>query len=141
MAGRLAAVVVGGLWCWAVTAAAAAPEKGDAAKPAARLTVKRLLPGGAAGQTVVVKADGSFPRWPPRVWTDRPGTEWKPLEEPGSFSVTISGAGSLGVHRVRFHDDRDPGVVRRFVVGRARRSPSGSRTTCRVSPRRSWPCR
>lgn len=121
MSGRLPAVVAGGLGCWAVAAAAvaAAPEKGDAAKPAARLVVKRLLPGGgAAGQTVVVKADGSFPRWPPRIWTDRPGTAWKPLEEPGSFSVTIPGAGGLGVHRVRMYDDRDPGVVRRFVVGR-----------------------
>lgn len=120
MAGRLSAVVVGGLCFWAATGrAVAAADNGDAAKPAARLAVKRLLPGGgAAGQTVVVRADGSFPRWPPRVWTDRPGTEWKPLEETGSFSVTISAAGSLGVHRVRIHDDRDPGVVRRFVVGR-----------------------
>ena len=91
-----------------------------AADPAAeKLVVKRLFPpGGAAGSSVVVKAEGSFPRWPVRVWTDRTGTTWKPLEEKGGFEVAIAAEESVGVHRVRLHDDREAGPLLRFVVGR-----------------------
>lgn len=80
--------------------------------------VKRLFPpGGAAGATVVVKAEGTFPRWPVQVWTDRPGTTWKPLEEQGAFEVAIAPEGALGVHRVRIHDAAGAAGLRRFVVG------------------------
>jgi hypothetical protein len=125
--GRGAAVPVGAarivppLIVPALVAAILAAGGGRAAEapPAAqKLAVKRLFPaGGTAGHAVVVKAEGSFPRWPPRVWTDRPGTTWQPQAEPGTFQVTIAAEGALGVHRVRLHDDRDSGAVRRFVVG------------------------
>lgn len=78
----------------------------------------RVFPtGGAVGSTVTVKADGTFPRWPVQVWTDRPGTTWKPLEEKGAFEVTIAADGALGVHRVRFFDGSGATAIRRFVVG------------------------
>jgi len=80
--------------------------------------VKRLLPaGGTAGATVVVKAEGTFPRWPVQAWTDRPGTTWKPLEEKGAFEVAIAAEDSLGLHRVRLFDAAGAAVVRRFLVG------------------------
>jgi hypothetical protein len=80
--------------------------------------VKRFFPaGGAAGSTVVVKAEGTFPRWPVQVWTDRPGTTWKPLEEKGAFEVAIAPEDSLGMHRVRLFDAAGATGVRRFVVG------------------------
>lgn len=82
--------------------------------------VKRLFPaGGAAGATVVVKAEGTFPRWPVQVWSDRPGTAWKPLEEQGAFEVGIAAEGALGLHRVRIHDAAGAAALRRFVVGGA----------------------
>lgn len=93
--------------------------------------VKRLFPaGGAAGTTVVVKAEGTFPRWPVEVWTDRPGTTWKPLEEKGSFEVAIETEAAAGVHRVRCYDAAGTAAVRRFVVGGeaevAEAEPNGS---------------
>lgn len=93
-----------------------APGRGaSAADPPA---VTRLFPGGAAaGSTVTVRAAGTFPRWPVQVWTDRPSTVWTPLEEAGSFEVTIPAEDGFGVHRVRFHDEAGASAVRRFVVG------------------------
>ena len=89
------------------------------AADAEKLAVKRIFPaGGAAGTSVVVKAEGSFPRWPVRVWTDRSGTTWKPLDDKGSFEVAIDAGESVGVHRLRMHDDREAGPLLRFVVGR-----------------------
>lgn len=80
--------------------------------------IKRLFPaGGTAGGVVVVKAEGEFPRWPLQVWTDRPGTAWKPLTEKGVFEVTIAAQDSLGVHRVRVFDEIGAATLRRFVVG------------------------
>jgi len=78
----------------------------------------RLFPaGGPAGGTVTVKVAGKFPRWPVQVWTDRPGTGWRPLEEAGSFAVTLPGHEGLGIHRVRFFDAEGATSIRRFLVG------------------------
>jgi hypothetical protein len=94
--------------CLCAARAGAADEK---------LAVKRLFPaGGTAGGTVVVKAEGSFPRWPVRVWTDRGGTTWTPREEKGTFDVAVATDG-VGVHRVRIHDDHEAAAIRHFVVG------------------------
>jgi hypothetical protein len=104
-----AAVVVAACGCGAAGRAADAPAE--------KLAVKRLLPAGAtAGGTLVVKAEGTFPQWPVRVWTDRGGTTWTPREEKGSFDVSVAPDG-VGVHRVRIHDDRGAAAVLRFVVG------------------------
>jgi hypothetical protein len=98
--------------------AAAVTVAGTVAAAADPPAVKRLFPpGGAAGATVVVKAEGTFPRWPVQVWTDRPGTAWKPLEEKGAFEVAIAAEGALGLHRVRIHDAAGAAALRRFVVG------------------------
>jgi len=98
--------------CGAAGLAADAP-----AKPAEKLAVKRLLPAGAAADgTVVVKVEGTFPRWPVRVWTDRGGTTWTPREEKGSFDVAVATDG-VGVHRVRIHDEQEAASLHRFVVG------------------------
>jgi hypothetical protein len=105
-------------WSRLVTAAVLAAAATPLVAADAPLTVKRLFPaGGAAGTTVVVKAEGTFPRWPVQVWTDRPGTTWKPLEEKATFEVVIAAEGGLGVHRVRIYDDTAAADLRRFVVG------------------------
>lgn len=109
---RAASVAVA---CWCGAAGLAIATAAD--KPAEKLVVKRLLPAGsAAGATVVVKAEGTFPRWPVRIWTDRGGTTWIPREEKGTFTVT-STADGFGVHRVRIHDEREAATIHRFVVG------------------------
>jgi len=115
--GGLTRHAVGGLArCGTVLAAAGgATALVGGAEP---LTATRLFPaGGAAGTTVTVRAAGTFPRWPVRVWTDRPGTAWRPLEEAGSFEVTIPPEDAPGIHRVRFHDDAGATAIRRFFVG------------------------
>lgn len=91
---------------------------GAAASGADPITANRLEPpGGAAGSTLQVRLHGTLPRWPLAVWTDRPGTTWRPLEESGIYEVAIAAGDSLGVHRLRFHDAAGASGVRRFVVG------------------------
>ncbi len=94
-------------------------RSGLAADPTVeKLAVKRIYPAGAAaGTTIVVKAEGTFPRWPVRVWTDRPGTTWTPRGDKGSFDVAVAESNSAGVHRLRIHDDREAAELRHFVVG------------------------
>lgn len=105
-------------WIAAGCALTAAAVVGTVVAADAPPVATRLLPaGGAAGSTVTVKAEGTFPRWPVQVWTERPGTTWKPLEEKGAFEVTIAPADSLGVHRVRLFDAVGTAALRRFVVG------------------------
>lgn len=107
-AGQAVLLAAASLYATASFAADAPPEK---------LAVKRFIPmGAAAGGTVVVKVEGTFPRWPVRVWVDRGGTTWMPREEQGSFDVTVA-ADAVGVYRVRMYDDREAAEIRRFVVG------------------------
>lgn len=81
-------------------------------------SLSRFAPaGGQAGTTVEVTASGEFPTWPLEAWTDRGGLVWKPLEEAGHFEVAIPTTGSLGLHRVRFHDSNGATAVKRFLVG------------------------
>jgi hypothetical protein len=95
---------------------AAATCFGDDAKP---LTVSRLTPAGAAaGTTTKITATGDFPAWPAvEAWSDRGQVLWKPLDEPGTFEVTVPAEGSLGLHRVRFHDATGTTAVKPFLVG------------------------
>jgi hypothetical protein len=107
-----------GLGAVAVAMCCGGLPAGGAAAADAPPAVTRLFPAGAAaGATVTVRAAGTWPRWPVRVWTDRPGTEWTPLEESGSFQVEVPADGAFGIHRVRFYDDHAASAVRRFVVG------------------------
>ena len=103
---------------WAlVVISGRSPSAADAPGEVAPV-IKRLFPaGGSAGGVVVVKAEGEFPRWPLQVWTDRPGTAWKPLPEKGVFEVTIAAQESLSMHRVRVFDEIGAAALRRFVVG------------------------
>jgi len=106
--------LIAAAWCAGLTGFAA---DAPAAKTAEKLALKRFVPPGAtAGETLVVRAEGTFPRWPVRVWTDRGGTTWTPREEKGSFDVAVAADG-VGVHRVRIHDDHEAAGVHRFVVG------------------------
>ncbi|MBL6830570.1 MAG: PPC domain-containing protein [Pirellulales bacterium] len=108
--------------------------RADEAKP---LAVASLSPpGGQAGTTVVVTAEGEFPSWPVQAWTDRGSLVWTPHEEAGQFAVTIPPDGTFGLHRVRFYDASGATAVVPFLVGnlpeRAEAEPNN--TLAEVTP-------
>jgi len=90
----------------AATAAAAPPE-----------ATRIFPPGVRRGATVTVKVAGSFPVWPVTVWSERPGLQWEPQADPGTFAVTAAADAPLGVHLPRFVSPEGASAPRRFVVG------------------------
>ncbi|QDV37497.1 PPC domain-containing protein [Tautonia plasticadhaerens] len=80
--------------------------------------VSSFFPGGAArGETVTVKAEGSFEPWPVLVSVDRPGVDFVPGEEAGTFEVTVSPDATPGPRWIRLHNDEGAASLRPFAVG------------------------
>ena len=66
----------------AVMAAGVCGSVAGRAEEAKPLVVSSLSPpGGQAGTTVVVTAEGAFPSWPVQAWTYRGSLVWTPHEE------------------------------------------------------------
>ena len=78
----------------------------------------RLFPaGGQRGTVVQVVASGKFPLWPLNAWCDCAGLEWKPLDAPGKFSVTVAGDAPLGVHWLRLYEANGATSAKPFLIG------------------------
>ena len=102
----------------AVMAAGVCGSVAGRAEEAKPLAVSSLSPpGGQAGTTVVVTAEGAFPSWPVQAWTDRGSLVWTPHEEVGQFAVTIPSDGGFGLYSVRFYDASGATAVVPFLVG------------------------
>jgi hypothetical protein len=83
-------------------------------------TLDSIFPaGGRRGETVQVKATGSFERWPIGVATahDSPGIEVTALPEKGSLSIRVAADARVGVHWFRLHDEEGATALRPFLVG------------------------
>jgi hypothetical protein len=74
-------------------------------------------PGGHRGQTVAVKAAGSFGTWPVKVWTEDEAIAVSPLPEKGKLSIAIAPGARVGVHWLRLFDDEGATALRPFLVG------------------------
>ncbi|SIO60327.1 pre-peptidase C-terminal domain-containing protein [Singulisphaera sp. GP187] len=81
-------------------------------------TLDRLFPPGAQrGQTVAVKATGSFDHWPVHVWSDGPAIEVKAEKEKGQLSIIVASDAKPGVHWIRLSDEEGATSLRPFLVG------------------------
>jgi hypothetical protein len=74
--------------------------------------------GGQRGTTVNAEAGGDLGAWPPKVWTDSPGLEFKAGKTKGKFELTIGSEASYGPHLVRIYNEVGASDLRTFVVGR-----------------------
>lgn len=81
-------------------------------------TLTDLFPPGAArGQTLVVKATGTFDHWPLKVWIEGRGVEIRAEKEEGKLSVTVAGDASPGLRWLRLYDEDGATALRPFVIG------------------------
>jgi hypothetical protein len=80
--------------------------------------VKYLFPAGAQrGQSTEVQANGTFAKWPPRVWTSSDDLTFTPDKKSGKLTVRIDADAPPGPRLVRFVDDEGSSAVRVFMVG------------------------
>lgn len=87
--------------------------------PAAPPELKSLFPpGGQAGTTVEVTADGKLDPWPPQAWLDAPGLTVAPAKERGKFSVAIAADAAPGLRWLRLYNAEGASPLAPFVVGR-----------------------
>ncbi len=79
-----------------------------------------LVPaGGQIGTSVDVVAQGKFPVWPLKTWTDSPHIEWKCQTEAGKLQAVIGPDAEPGLHWLRLFDDSGASAVRPYLVGRS----------------------
>lgn len=94
-----------------------------AVAPAPRATadapkVSSFFPGGASrGKNVAVKAEGAFKPWPVEVRVDRPGVDFVPGEEAGTFEVAVSPDAPPGLCWIRFYNAEGAAPLRPFAIG------------------------
>ena len=74
-------------------------------------------PGAGRGQTVAVKASGTFDHWPVRAWIEGRGVEIRPDHEKGTLSVRVSCDAAPGLRWVRLYDEEGATALRPFVIG------------------------
>ncbi|MFP6887084.1 MAG: hypothetical protein VB997_05955, partial [Opitutales bacterium] len=86
----------------------AAPPKLDALFPA----------GGKRGETLKVKAIGTFKSWPPRIWTDHPGLSIEANETKGSLSIAIDPQAKMRPALVRLFDANGSSGAKTFVISK-----------------------
>jgi hypothetical protein len=85
---------------------------------AASPVLNGLFPaGGQRGQTVAMKAIGSFAPWPPKAWVDADDIKIEPGKESGSLAVTIGSGALPGQHWLRLYNNDGASAPRPFVVG------------------------
>lgn len=77
----------------------------------------QVFPAGLArGETVSLTATGEFPRWPVKVWVDRPGLEIKPAEKKGELGAIAGKDASCGVYWFRLYDEQGASGLRPLIV-------------------------
>jgi len=84
---------------------------------AAEPTITHLYPAaGQQGTTVSVTPVGKSDPWPPQVWVDAPGIDFKPAKAKGKFDVEIAKDAAPGPHLVRFFNNDGTSQPRFFIV-------------------------
>src|SRR5262245_26613853 len=71
-----------------------------------------------AGTTNTVTAIGKFDPWPPKVWLDASGVEFKPETNSGRFTVTVAPDAPGGPHLIRVFNEQGASGPRFLVVAR-----------------------
>jgi hypothetical protein len=100
-------IVVAACLLLAVSRAAGAPP-----------VVKFLFPAGAQrGVETEVTANGTFAKWPPRLWTSSDDLTFTPEKKSGKLTVRIDADAPPGPRLVRFIDDEGSSAARVFIVG------------------------
>jgi hypothetical protein len=80
--------------------------------------VDRFFPAGVArGQDVEVRAEGSFDKWPTKVWCSNADLVITPLDEKGRLRVSAPAEVPLGIHWVRLFDQEGASSSRPLLVG------------------------
>ena len=74
-------------------------------------------PGGQIGTSVDVVAQGKFPTWPLKTWTDSPHVQWSCLEESGKLRVEIGPDAELGLHWLRLYEPNGATALRPYLIG------------------------
>lgn len=74
-------------------------------------------PGGQVGTSVDVLAQGKFPVWPLKTWTDSPHVQWSCLEESGKFRIEIGPDAELGLHWLRLYEPNGATELRPYLIG------------------------
>jgi hypothetical protein len=86
---------------------------------AAEPALNHLSPvAGQQGTTVSVTVTGKWDTWPPQVWVDAPGVNFKPGKSAGKFDVEIAKDAVPGPHLVRIFNERGASAPRFFIVAR-----------------------
>ncbi|QEH35042.1 putative subtilase-type serine protease precursor [Aquisphaera giovannonii] len=81
-------------------------------------TLSALFPPGAErGQSLSVKASGTFDHWPVKCWVDGDGLSVEPAKEKGVLSVVVAADAMPGVRWIRIYDRDGATGLRPFVVG------------------------
>src|SRR3954471_4563459 len=96
-----------------VAGALAIAQLAGAAEP----VLKQLYPlGGQRGTTASVTATGAAEPWPPQVWADTPGLQFRAEPEKGKLTVEIAKDAVLGPHLVRLFNAQGASAARFFFV-------------------------
>lgn len=74
--------------------------------------------GGQIGTSVDVVAQGKFPIWPLKTWTDSPHVQWTCQAEAGKLQAVIGADAEPGLHWLRLFDDNGATAVRPYLIGR-----------------------
>ena len=91
--------------------------------PAVPPKLDALFPsGGQRGETLEVKAIGSFDVWPPQVWTDHNGLKIEAKEQKGLLSISIELDAKMRPALIRLFDANGSSNTRTFVVSKLKES-------------------
>ena len=91
---------------WAAVAIAAPPK------------LDFLFPAGAQpGTTTTVTVYGTFEKWPPQVWCDRPDITIAAAAEKGKLAVTVPAYALPGICWLRLYDAEGATLLRPFILG------------------------
>jgi hypothetical protein len=81
-------------------------------------TLTELFPPGAGrGQTVAVKATGTFDHWPVQAWIEGRGVEIRAEKEKGKLTAVVAADTAPGLRWVRLYDGEGATTPRPFVIG------------------------
>lgn len=80
-------------------------------------TLTMLFPaGGKVGTSVDVVAQGKFPVWPLKLWTDSPHIQWTCQAESGKLQAVIGADAEPGLHWLRLFDENGATAARPYLI-------------------------